>query len=813
MADTPEKIPFRDRVVAEMLRHIEAGTAPWQKPWKPGEYREQPMNPTTGKPYRGMNAVWLETHGYADPRWMTYKQAQSVGAQVRKGERGCQIEYWQRSETKPLLDASGKPVLAEDGRPKTTSYELERPRVFRATVFNGSQIEGLEPHRPKTMDPAFQPLAEAEKLLAAGGVEIRHDQHDRAFYRPGSDRIHLPPRETFRGAEEYYATALHELAHATGHPSRLARDMSGGFGSENYAREELRAEMAAYMVNTSLGLGHNPERHAAYVGSWLSALKDDRNLLFQAARDAETIQTWITQPDLRPELRQAVEARISMDQNQKQETGLTQTPEQGSSKTLTAAFDPVVPAGTEVIYTDRNGLFGAADVTKDTPVSDIQRQMRPRDFTLYGVGGTVLEAYLRERAAELQKEPALSPVVQTEPGQRIWLAVPFKEKDMAKKAGARWDAKAKAWYAPPGINPEGLAQWLPKADQPRRQPDGIDPMAEFAAAAAAHGLKIDGLPQMDGQWHRVPLHDDRGKDLNGAYKAHLDGRPSGLIRNYKTMGEPEKWIATGHRLDPAELEQLKADSRAREAREKQELDARQAGKARLAADLLMRGKPLEGSHPYLERKQVQAHGLKRHEDGSLMVPCRDANGEVWNIQFIKDDGEKRFLKDGKMDGLMHRIEGNRGGPTVIAEGYATAATLHEATGLPVVVAYNSGNLPKVAEALQKQDPGLRLVIAADDDAGTALKYGKNPGLEAAQKAATLTGAKVAVPPFTQAERQQGLTDWNDFAAVRGKEAVTPALRQALGLGAQQDKTLKQDQSQNRTQQPARRSGIGLSLGL
>lgn len=742
MADTPEKIPFRDRVVTEMIRHIEAGTAPWQKPWKPGEYREQPMNPTTGKNYRGMNAVWLEAHGYADPRWMTYKQAQSIGAQVRKGERGWQIEYWQRSETKPLLDASGKPVLGEDGKPKTTSYELERPRVFRTTVFNGSQIEGLEPHRPKTLDPAFQPLAEAEKLLAAGGVEIREDQHDRAFYRPSTDRIHLPQRDTFRGVEEYYATALHELAHATGHPSRLARDLSGGFGSENYAREELRAEMAAYMVNTSLGLGHNPERHAAYVGSWLQALKDDRNLLFQAARDAETIQTWITQPELRPELRQAVEARISMDQQQ---------------PVLSAAM----PAQT-----------GPA------------------------------------------KEPALSPSLQTEPGQRIWLAVPFKEKDAAKAAGARWDAKAKAWYAPPGINPEGLAQWLPKADQPRRQPEDLDPVAEFAAAAAAHGLKIDGLPQMDGKWHRVPLHDDRGKDLNGAYKAHLDGRPAGLIRNFRTMGEAEKWIATGHRLDPAELEQLKAESRAREARQKQELTTRQAAKARLAADILAQGQPLDG-HPYLDRKQIQAYGLKRHEDGSVMVPCRDAEGELWNIQFIKNDGEKRFLKEGRMDGLMHRIEGTRGGPTVIAEGYATAASIHEATGLPVVVAYNSGNLPKVAEALQKQDPGIRLVIAADDDAGTALKHGRNPGLEAAQKAAALTGAKVAVPPFTQAERQQGLTDWNDFAAVRGREAVTPALRQALGLEAQQDKALKQDQSRTQQQglQPARRSGIGLSLSL
>jgi phage/plasmid primase-like uncharacterized protein len=196
----------------------------------------------------------------------------------------------------------------------------------------------------------------------------------------------------------------------------------------------------------------------------------------------------------------------------------------------------------------------------------------------------------------------------------------------------------------------------------------------------------------------------------------------------------------------------------------------------LADHILAQGTPLTGGHPYLDRKQVQAHGLTRHEDGSVMVPCRDANGDLWSVQFIKDDGQKRFLKDGRTDGLMHRIEGDRSGPTVIAEGYATAASLHQASGLTVVVAFNSGNLPKVAEALHRQDPATPLVIAADDDAGTYQKIGRNPGRDAADRAAALTGATVIHPPFTAAERQQGLTDWNDFAVARGTPALTAALR-------------------------------------
>ncbi|WP_019647097.1 zincin-like metallopeptidase domain-containing protein [Novispirillum itersonii] len=718
--DTPpkEKENFRDRVVAEMIRHIEAGTAPWQKPWKAGEYREAPMNPTTGKAYRGMNAFWLEANGYADPRWMTYKQAQGIGAQVRKGEQGWPIEYWQYYETKPMLDEKGKPVLNEDGQPKTVTAELERPRVFRAVVFNASQIDGLEPYVAKTLDPTFQPVAEAEKLLAGGGVEIRHDQNNRAFYSLSTDRIHLPPREAFHGTEEYYATALHELAHATGHPSRLDRDMGGGFGSENYAKEELRAEMAAYMVNTTLGLGHHPERHAAYVGSWLSALKEDRNLLFQAARDAETIQTWISQPELRPELRKSVEARQSMTQAQQNEQ---------------------IPSAPE-------------------------------------------------------KEPAFSAAADPQKPERVFLAVPYAEKEAAKAAGAKWDPRAKSWYVGPEGNPELLQKWAPTGQQ-LRQPEPLDPYAEFAKAAQQAGLQIDGLPVMDGKWHRVPLETDKPGSLGGAYKAFLDGKPAGLIRNYQTMAEPEKWVMTGHQLSPAELEQMKATASAREAQRRQELEAQQTDRAKVAAHILSQGKPMT-DNPYLNRKQVQAHGLLRHEDGSVMVPCKDAAGELWNIQFIKDDGEKRFLKGGKMDGLMHRIEGDRSGPTVIAEGFATAASIHEATGLSVVVAFNAGNLPKVAQALHRQDPSTPLVIAADDDFKTEQKQGFNPGLEAATQAATLTGAKMIQPPFTQFEREQGRTDWNDYATAHGKAAVAKALEN-LGVIKPKEQSKEQQQSANR----------------
>uniref|UniRef100_UPI00037D0B02 ArdC family protein n=1 Tax=Kiloniella laminariae TaxID=454162 RepID=UPI00037D0B02 len=223
-----DKKNFRETVAEEMIRHLEAGTAPWQKPWVPGAYNASPFNPTTGKPYRGINSYWLELSGYSDPRWMTYKQASDFDAQVNKGEKSTQIEYWQWTKELPLLDQDGKPVRDAEGKAQKQSVRLERPKVFYANVFNGDQITGLEPY--KAPELKFEPVVEAELILENSGVAIHHDQNDRAYYHRLTDDIHMPPAGAFKSGYEYYATALHEVGHATGAAHRMVRD-KGPFGS------------------------------------------------------------------------------------------------------------------------------------------------------------------------------------------------------------------------------------------------------------------------------------------------------------------------------------------------------------------------------------------------------------------------------------------------------------------------------------------------------------------------------------------------------------------------------------------------------
>ena len=166
-------------------------------------------------------------------------------------------------------------------------------RVY--TVFNAKQIDGIPEYQPKRPTP-FEVVNSAEQILDNSGAKITHDQADHAFYNRASDSIHLPPKDAFKDAAGYYGTALHELAHWTGHPSRLDRptlNASYRFGDTNYAKEELRAELASVFLAAERGIPHDPEQHAAYVGSWIKTLRQDKNEIFRAAHDASAATDYL----------------------------------------------------------------------------------------------------------------------------------------------------------------------------------------------------------------------------------------------------------------------------------------------------------------------------------------------------------------------------------------------------------------------------------------------------------------------------------------------------------------------------------------
>jgi putative DNA primase/helicase len=224
-----------------------------------------------------------------------------------------------------------------------------------------------------------------------------------------------------------------------------------------------------------------------------------------------------------------------------------------------------------------------------------------------------------------------------------------------------------------------------------------------------------------------------------------------------------------------ELAMLKKQRAETEARVQAQRDAEQRSAAKTAAELWAAALDA-GASPYLERKRVGAHGVRFNQDGTLLVPLRDAAGELWNVQSIAPCGEKRFLHGGRVKGCMHWCGDPAGADwLLIAEGYATAATLHEATGLPVGVGFNAGNLVPVASAIRERFPDARILVCADDDSVTAAKTGKNPGIEAAKAAAKAKRTHWIKPEGLTA----GETDFNDLSARVGLDVIATQVRSAI----------------------------------
>lgn len=182
-----DRKPFHVAVAERLIDQLKQGTAPWQKPWDADGVSALPVNPISGKRYRGVNALNLAGYDYNDNRWMTYKQAASMGAQIRKGERGTPVQYWQYEEQRAVRDASGQPLKDGDGNTVTQTVQLERPRAFYAVVFNAEQIDGLPPAAPRPK-PDWVPVERAESILDNSGVRILERAGDRAYYQPSTTR-------------------------------------------------------------------------------------------------------------------------------------------------------------------------------------------------------------------------------------------------------------------------------------------------------------------------------------------------------------------------------------------------------------------------------------------------------------------------------------------------------------------------------------------------------------------------------------------------------------------------------------------------
>jgi antirestriction protein ArdC len=276
-------------VTARIISALEAGTPPWRKPWDPDKAGgpAMPRNAATGHRYRGINALTLGMSPLAftsgDPRWATYKQSEERGWRVRKGERGTTGFFFRRLE------------IRDDTKPDGDEDSVRRIPLLRAfTLFHASQIDGIPDYVPPTIEEApWRAPESAEIIVTNSGAIVRYGG-DRAFYSPATDHIQMPPQAAFATAAKFCDVLLHETCHWTGHTTRLNRDLQNKFGSSDYSREELRAEIGNVMICAELGISDcDFSNNAAYIASWLEKLRSDRREIFRAAADAQRIADYL----------------------------------------------------------------------------------------------------------------------------------------------------------------------------------------------------------------------------------------------------------------------------------------------------------------------------------------------------------------------------------------------------------------------------------------------------------------------------------------------------------------------------------------
>lgn len=800
------KPTFSEQVATRLIEQLKAGTAPWQRPWQADSQGFLPYNPTTGKRYKGINTVWLMSQDHEDSRWLTYKQALAEGGQVKQGEKGSVIQYWKFADELIQRDEQGNPIKNQNGETIKATVKLERPQVFHAVVFNAEQIDGLPP--APFLERHWDPIERAEAIFSVADADVRYLPGNKAFYSPTQDFIQLPLREQFATADSFYATALHELGHWTGHESRLHRDLHHPFGSVAYAKEELRAEIASMILGSELGIGHDIGQHAAYVASWIQLLEDDQLELFRAAADAEKIYSYVL----------ALEQ--TQDQYLTQETAMSDQPLQSDAQPMTMISTAILTEQLTKQYL--TVPFKEKDEAKARGAK-WDRQAGAW-FITDDLDPQLFERWRREPSsamATLSPLPSQGSPEAIDSELKTYLAVPYVERQQVKILGAHWDKAVKSWYTTE-TDLSGFVRWLPE-HVPHTQAPAMSVRDEFAEVLRSVHCSVTGEhPFMDGEKHRIAVDGDKRGEKSGFYVAHIDGHPAGYVINNRT-GVNIKWKSKGYSLSEEEKARCQAEAALKQQARSEAVKNSQQATATVLKQFWDVALPATDDHPYLIQKQVSGTGLRqvpaytdglpeevpiligadlneskilRQENehnpavlvftaGDLLVPVQDADGQIWSLQTIDATGTKRFARGGRKEGCFY-VEGGldalqKAPAVVIAEGMATAKSVSICLGFPVVSAFDSGNLGSVAKSLHQRYPDKPFIMAGDDDRSLEAKQGMNVGKIKAEAAAELVGGTAIFPVF--AGDEAGLTDFNDLAtqSVYGREGLDRQVKTVVAL--------------------------------
>ena len=662
---------------------IEQNEAPWQKPWSGQGFL--PYNIKSEIEYNGMNLFNLmmvaEARGYEDNRWLTFLQASELGAKVRPGEKGMHIMFLQTKENVKEIDEI-------TGEEKIVTVKLEKPRAMWSVVFNAEQCEGLPAYQEKLI--TFNPIEKAEEILNNSGATIIHKKQNEAFYDTVTDTITLPLKEQFKSPEAYYRCALHELGHWTAHEKRNNRDLSGSFGSESYAREELVAEITSFLVGTQCGLGHEPnENNVAYLKSWAKEIRDDPSYLFKAVKDADKAAQLILGKNL--EMFKEIEKeqeQVMENHNKLQENLVTYInvpkEEKDHAKELGAKWD-------------RNNMCWFIPADKDLSLFDKWERIDEKDL-----------AARKEKLLQQQEVNKQSKVT--------YINVPKEEKDQAKALGAKWDRNNMCWFVPADkdlslfdkwerIDEKDLIARKEQLHQNKKENDtekGFfkDLAVKFAWSEDDFGIKdntmlkgveayefLDKLVKKDAEQNKIQERKLNGENIDGLYFYKTKFAINYKSHNSEIIHVDIGDLEFGGKAKVSEAIEFRATIGSAILIPKEEMQSFKKEEERYLKYLQekqvnMKNEKYILAVPYEEREQAKTLGAKWDKDGKFWY-CQEAEKEnffKWDIKNVENkvksdiplNIEEEFLNRIKSagvlenaviaDGQKHRIsvDGDKG---------------------------------------------------------------------------------------------------------------------------------------------------------
>ena len=715
--------PFHIELAQKVIENLKTNGSFYTPGWKDAA-PELPFNPASNRRYRGGNLLnlWLTAmlKGWNDPRWMTYRQAQEQGYQVRRGEGGSRIVFIQSSKEVPLLNDRGEVIRDEEGKVKTRHVSLERPMIRHSFVFNGNQIEGIPSLERRTK--AFEPIEGAEKILTASGASLFHDQLSKAFYRPSTDSIHLPERGQFHSPELYYATALHELCHWTGHESRLARlDENSPFGSQEYAREELRAEIGSLLITQELGLTDDYTRSVGYLSSWVSLLEEQPRAILTACADAEAIRGYIM-------------AFV-------QEETLNMAPEMSTEQSTTPMV--VVSEAPE----------------QSSPLTAQSPNQSPRERTYL-----VVPYAEKDEAKAVAKQHGFS--IMWDRGAKAW----FVPTGIDPAPLSKWMIGARATTPPISLAQDpvrafgeklrsiGLEVTEPVLDGTMKRVSliGGSPKKKDGAYVGS----LDGIP---GGWGKNYKTGDEVK-----WRAHADALLSDAEVKKLLDAATEKSARQAEARKEVAIEVAEQIRHALSTMKKAESE-----------HPYLKKKGIDPAHLFQDEKGRLVVPLQNNE--GVITSLQRISGD--GTKLLEKGGVKKgsyFVVSREDPPESASCIVIAEGLATAKSLHAALSHRQMREQVSVVMAVDAYNLVEVAQKLKEKNNEARFVFAADRDRP---KEGENIGVgeKWATEAAQAVSGQVVVPSFLTFSQETRLTDFNDLHASEGLFAVRQQLEEVVRL--------------------------------